>query len=517
MAKPHWLALANLKFVGISAVIGITTGGVISVFRVLIEHGLQFSTHLYQTIPHHWQNLWIAIPLALLLAIVVGLLVKSEPSIRGSGIPQVEAQLAGNLEMNWIQVLWKKFVAGVLTNSTGVFMGREGPSIQLGGAVGQGIAAGLKQQGGTRRLSIATGAAAGLSATFSAPLAGTFFVLEGVYRNFQPTIWLSCLTGALCSNFVSENVFGLAPVLPITYQKLLQPVMYWQLLPLGLALGILGHFYNLGLLNFPAWYSKIKLIPSWLYCAIPLLLIIPIGMYFPATTGGGSKIIMLLATHHYAVMLILAWLTLRFSFGLVSYGAGLPGGFFMPILTIGALIGAGYGTIMHQLGFLPANLMNNLIIFGMAGCLTAVCKAPFTSIILITELVGSTRNFMSLTIVVLIAYLTADLMGTQPIYQVLSERLTSVKRYLDSLEATDQLQVPVFGFSEVANQQVQDVKWPENTILITIKRGNLTILPHGSTVIKPGDTLIFLVHKDSVGYLYKELRQMATNQTDDLG
>ncbi|USS90349.1 ClC family H(+)/Cl(-) exchange transporter [Fructilactobacillus carniphilus] len=517
MAKPHWLALANLKFVGISAVIGIATGGVISVFRVLIEHGLQFSTHLYQTIPHHWQNLWIVIPLALLLAIVVGLLVKSEPSIRGSGIPQVEAQLAGNLEMNWIQVLWKKFVAGVLTNSTGVFMGREGPSIQLGGAVGQGIAAGLKQQGGTRRLSIATGAAAGLSATFSAPLAGTFFVLEGVYRNFQPTIWLSCLTGALCSNFVSENVFGLAPVLPITYQRLLQPVMYWQLLPLGLALGILGHFYNLGLLNFPAWYSKIKLIPSWLYCAIPLLLIIPIGMYFPATTGGGSKIIMLLATHHYAVLLILAWLALRFSFGLVSYGAGLPGGFFMPILTIGALIGAGYGTIMHQLGFLPANLMNNLIIFGMAGCLTAVCKAPFTSIILITELVGSTRNFMSLTIVVLIAYLTADLMGTQPIYQVLSERLTSIKRYIDSLEATDQLQVPVFGFSEVANQQVQDVKWPENTILITIKRGNLTILPHGSTVIKPGDTLIFLVHKDAVGYLYKELRQMATNQTDDLG
>ncbi|USS88048.1 chloride channel protein [Fructilactobacillus hinvesii] len=516
MAKPHRLSLANLKFVGISAVIGIATGGVISIFRVLIEHGLQFCTTFYQTIPNHWQNLWLAVPAALILAVIVGLLVRSEPNIRGSGIPQVEAQLGGNLEMNWVHILWKKFVTGVLTNSTGVFMGREGPSIQLGGAVGQGIAAGLKQQGGTRRLSIATGAAAGLSATFSAPLAGTFFVLEGVYRNFQPTIWLSCLTGALCSNFVSENVFGLTPVLPVTYQTLFQPVMYWQLLPLGIALGILGHIYNLGLLNFPAWYSKIKVIPSWFYCAIPLLLVIPIGAYFPATTGGGSKIIMLLATHHYALLLILAWLALRFSFGLVSYGAGLPGGFFMPILTVGALIGTSYGTIMNQLGFLPANLMNNLLIFGMAGCLTAVCKAPFTSIILITELVGSTRNFMSLTIVVLIAYLTADILETQPIYQVLSERLTSVKRYLDSLEATDQIQVPVFGFSEVANQPVRDVKWPESSILITIKRGNLTILPHGSTVIKPGDTLIFLVHKDTVGYLYQELRQMATNQTSEL-
>ncbi|USS84715.1 chloride channel protein [Fructilactobacillus myrtifloralis] len=516
MKKSSQLSFTNLKLVGISAIIGIITGGIISAFRILIDHGMRLSSSLYQSLHQQWTVLLIVIPAALIIACIVGLLVRSEPNIRGSGIPQVEAQLAGNLEMSWPQILWKKFVAGVLTNSTGVFMGREGPSIQLGGALGQGIAAGLQQQGGARRLSIATGAAAGLSATFSAPLAGTFFVLEGIYRNFQPSIWISCLTGSLCSNFVSEKVFGLTPVLPISYHMLFQPNMYWQLLPLGMLLGLLGHWYNLGILNAGSWYAKLKFIPSWLYCVVPLLLIIPIGVFFPETIGGGSQTIMLVAHNHYAIMLLLAWLALRFGFGLVSYGAGLPGGFFMPILTLGALIGVIYGSVMNQFGLLSAGLMNNLLIFGMAGCLTAVCKDPFTSIILITELVGSTRNFMSLTIVVLIAYLTSDLLGTQPIYQVLAERLTSVKRYLDSLEDTDQLQVPVFDFSEVANHQVKDITWPANTILITIKRGNLTILPHGATVIKPGDNLIFLVHKDTRGYLYQELSHMTTNQQEKI-
>ena len=153
----------NLQFVGISALIGVLTGIVISVFRILIEKGLDYSVKGYLLIKQQPNCLWLMIPLFIGLGIIVGLLMKGNPNIRGSGIPQVEAQLAGNLEMNWFSVLWRKFISGVLTDGTGVFMGREGPSIQLGGAVRQGIAQGFKQHGSDRRLLITTGAAAGLS------------------------------------------------------------------------------------------------------------------------------------------------------------------------------------------------------------------------------------------------------------------------------------------------------------------------------------------------------------------
>lgn len=501
----------NLQFVGISALIGILTGIVISAFRLLIEQGLDYSLKGYALLKQQPSWLWLILPLFIAIGIIVGLLMRGNPNIRGSGIPQVEAQLAGNLEMNWFSVLWRKFVAGVLTDGTGVFMGREGPSIQLGGAVGQGVAQGFKQHGSDRRLLIATGAAAGLSATFSAPLAGTFFVMEGIYRNFQPTVWLSALTGAVTANFVSLNVFGLTPVLPIFYKQVFQPMDYWKLLPFGLILGVLGYFYNRGLLDFPLWYAKIRLIPWYFYCLIPLLLVIPIGMYFPVSVGGGSKLIMMVSTHSYPLQLIVFYLILRIGFGLISYGAGLPGGFFMPILAVRALIGAAFGTGMHQIGLLDSVYLNNFIVFGMAGYFTAVSKAPFTSIILITELVGSTYNFMSLAIVVLIAYLSSDWLGSQPIYQALSERLTRVKRYLDSHEPTDLVKMPVYEYSQLANEFVKNVKWPGESILITIKRGNLTIIPRGKTKIKPGDVLYVLAHKNNVGYLTKKLKELTTS------
>ncbi|KAA1037570.1 chloride channel protein, partial [Lacticaseibacillus paracasei] len=103
-------------------------------------------------------------------------------------IPQVEGQLAGELEMHWWSILWRKFVGGVLALGPGLFLGREGPSIQLGASVGQGLAAGFKLSGTDRRLLIASGSAAGLAAAFNAPIAGTLFVLEEVYHNFSPLV-----------------------------------------------------------------------------------------------------------------------------------------------------------------------------------------------------------------------------------------------------------------------------------------------------------------------------------------
>ena len=132
--------LTRLKAIFFGAIVGLFAGAVVSVFRLLIEHMLILVQGIYGWLGQH--PLWL-IPWAILLvamASLIGHWVKQTPMIKGSGIPQVEGQLAGELDYAWWPVLWKKFISGVLGIGSGLFLGREGPSIQLGGTVAQGVA-----------------------------------------------------------------------------------------------------------------------------------------------------------------------------------------------------------------------------------------------------------------------------------------------------------------------------------------------------------------------------------------
>ncbi len=173
----------RFKFIITGLVIGAAAGFVVALFRLLIEKLLDFMKYLYM---HPTPQIIIGIVIVSIIAgLFIALLVKQQPNISGSGIPQIEGQLHGDLDFNWWAILWRKFVAGVIGIGSGLFLGREGPSIQLGSAVGQGFADVRGKSGADRRVMIASGAAAGLSAAFNAPLAGTMFVLEEVYHNFS--------------------------------------------------------------------------------------------------------------------------------------------------------------------------------------------------------------------------------------------------------------------------------------------------------------------------------------------
>ncbi|WP_125587662.1 ClC family H(+)/Cl(-) exchange transporter [Companilactobacillus jidongensis] len=502
----------RLKLTLEGIVVGTLTGAVVSTFRWSIGHLLMIFQGAYVAARNNIIIFLALLFLLLVIGFLVAMFLKKEPNISGSGIPQVEAQLAGEMEMDWWSILWRKFVGGVLSIAPGLFLGREGPSIQLGSAIGQGFSEVTKETGVFRRVLIASGAAGGLAAAFNAPIAGAMFVLEEIYHNFSPLVWVTSLASAVSANFVALYVFGLTPVLNITHKQSLPISLYWHLILLGIVLGLMGRLYQIVLLAMPSWYDKTR-IPRYLQGLVPIILILPIGMLFPKFIGGGNSIITSLNGWGSSMWFLLGLLALRFIYSMISYGSGLPGGIFLPILNLGAIIGAIYAVFMHSMGLLPSGFESDLIIFSMAGYFACIGKAPFTAIILVTEMVGSLGHLMPLAVLSLVAYIVVDMLNGAPIYESLKESLNVDTNYLNRVSKfNDRLEIPIFEGSTIDGKYIRDIPFPKDVLIIAIYRGETQILPKGDTVIKAGDRIVMMVNaakrkqmRDKINHLINEI------------
>lgn len=509
----------SIKLLFQALIVGIVTGAVVGVFRFGIEKTSSFWLYLF-SLAHKNPFWFVAIIIGfVLIAVIAGYFVKQQPHVGGSGIPEVKLELQGKLSVKWFPILWRKLIGGILVIGTGLFLGPEGPSLQLGSSIGQGVGEGFKQTKTNSRVLLATGAASGLSAAFGAPLSGALFVLEEVFHNFSPRVWMNALAGAIASNFVVSNIFGQHPSLAIQYNNSFPITLYWHLLILGIILGLVGHFYKVGLFAFKKFYKKITFLPRWLHGIIPLVILIPIAYFWPLITGPGNRLILSLSK----TITVQGWITvgmlaffflLRICFSIVSYDSGLPSGIFLPILTMGALIGATYGTLMVQLGLLQEKLVVNLIIFSMAGLFAAIIRAPFTAIILITEMVGSLLHLMPLAVVAFIALLVDELLGGRPIYDSLAEAMEGKNGVAKSMGREDQLTIPVYESSQLVDKKIADVNWPHNTLVKMIQRGSEEIIPNGQTKIAAGDMLVLAVDQNKRGQVYDMMKKLQGVELD---
>ena len=499
----------KLKLTLGGVVIGILAGVVVSIFRYSIAAILHvFENYYIQARTDYWIAAVILLFL-IIVGVIVGFMLKKEPNISGSGIPQVEAQLDGEMSVKWWAVLWRKFVGGILSIGPGLFLGREGPAIQLGASVGQGVGELTHLLSPvSKRIFIASGAAGGLAAAFNAPLAGCMFVLEEIYHNFSPMVWITALASAISSNLIALYVFGLTPVLNIPYKFSLPINYYWHLVILGIILGLFGRLYQKVLLVMPSIYEKTK-IPRSFQGLVPLVLLLPVGMMFPYFLGGGNGLIINLDHLHASFWILVGIFVLRFVFSMISYGSGLPGGIFLPILNLGAIIGAIYAVFMHQIGVLPLAYESNLIIFAMAGYFACISKAPFTAIILVTEMVGSLGHLMPLVVISLVAYIVVDILNGSPIYEALKEKLTLDDKYLNRVSKfSDRIEIPVFEGSSIDGKYIRDIAFPQEVLVIAIYRGERQLIPRGDTLVKSGDRIVMVVNAGLRSKLKRKLTQL---------
>jgi len=512
----HWHSFrSKLVFEGIG--VGTITGLLIVMYRYALEKASILLSEIYKAISIRPLLILPWICCLVLIGYIVGLMVKHEPMIGGSGIPQVEGVLLRKLDMKWWRIILAKFIGGVLTIGSGLSLGREGPSVQLGAAVGQGFSRLLKRIKIEEKYLITCGASAGLAAAFNAPLAGVMFSLEEVHKNFSPLILLSALSAALSAAFVSSCFFGLKPVLNFENLSPLPLKYYLYIILLGIVVGLLGVVFNKLLLKTQNLYTNQKWLPKEMRIIIPLLISIVFGILLPQVLGGGHELIISLFKGNFSLTLLVIIIAMKFLFTMVSYGSGAPGGIFLPLLAIGALIGNVYGIVLIDFVHFNSMYINNFIILAMAGYFTAVVKSPITGTILIAEMTGSFKHLLPLAIVSIVAYMVADLLSSKPIYESLLQKF--LHNAGDTISIGNRKNKSILEFavcmgSVLDNKQIKDVKWPSHCLLVSVKRGEHEIIPKGDTVIYPGDYLIVLTNENWVSTINDSLNVMIiSNET----
>lgn len=498
----------NLKYrlVWQGALVGVAAGVVVSLYRMILSYAERFSAALYSGVRSH---LWMVVFLfagLVLAGILVGFLTERQPMIKGSGIPQVEGQILGIFHISWWRVIIGKIVGGALSIVAGLSLGREGPSIQLGAAVGDGVAKGMKRDETEKRYLLTCGASAGLAAAFNAPLAGMLFALEEVHKNFSVSVLLSALTSAVAADLVSKMFFGMDAVFGAPALVGL-PLQYYLLLPvLGILLGGCGWFYNKNLLFTQRMYKKITWVKRPFVMILPFVTAGVVGLLLPDILGGGHGIITALLENKLAFSYIAVLLAAKFVFSMVSFGSGAPGGIFFPLLVLGALVGGLFGQAAVSLFGVGEQYYTNFLLLGMVGMFTGIVRAPVTGIVLIVEMSGSLTQMLPLAVVAVCAYLTADFLRSKPIYESLLENMKVNKTGESHADRGKVLlNFAVESGSRADGKTVGELSWPKSCLVVSIQRGNEELIPKGGTSLQVGDYVMLMCPREEEGTCREKL------------
>lgn len=429
LRKPFSSRMTYRLFRAIS--VGLITGLIVSVFRWIIDHTMQILYFIYPKMAA--QPMWLIpyVILMIVICLVLGHITKPYLNdLVGSGVPQIEAVFLGENKMPWWAILWRKFVGGLLAICPGLMLGREGPCIEMGAMVGQGFAQNVFKTDEDQLVELQQcGVAAGLAAAFSAPMAGAMFLVEEISFSFKPKKVVSILAASFSADFMTILFFGDKPCLYLPVRGYFPVYAYWTLPLIGIFLGLLAYGYQYVLLSLKPWFSKIKKLPAAYHSIIPFILIIPIGLWEPRLLGGSHVLITDFFNHRMDAQLLLGpWslviipiivFLVRFVFSMLSYGSSVPGGIFMPILVLGALLGMICANFLIKTHIIPSMYFVHILVISMAAYFGAIEKAPFTAIMLLTEMVGTVQQILPLIIVTFVSYYVLDLLGGKPIYEAL--------------------------------------------------------------------------------------------------
>jgi H+/Cl- antiporter ClcA len=287
---------------------------------------------------------------------------------------------------------------------------------------------------------------------------------------------------------------------------------YWVII-IGVIGGICGIIYNKSTMKTLQLYDKIPYLKKHQKVIIPILLSGILGLFIPTVLAGGHKLVEYLNSDHVLLSMLFIYLIVKFLFSIISFGSGAPGGIFFPLLILGSLIGAIIGKIALMCG-VDEILFANFIIITMAAFFASIVRAPLTGIILIAEMCGTLKILLPIALASFIAYVIANMLGCEPIYESLLSRIVTKNQSDYYIEQKELVTFIVEMGSVLEGAKVKDVHLPRPCLFVSVVRGNKEYIPRGETEFHAGDEVIMLVDKSYYKMAKDELAQLFKESSD---
>src|SRR6202521_5670549 len=401
-------------FLVLALVIGALTGLAVVAFIMLTE---RLGMRLYPAGGAPWRRLLFPVVGSLGIGY---LLYRYFPNARGSGVPQTKAALYAREGRITLKTIFGKFFCTSATLASGIPLGREGPSVQVGAGIASllGRALGLSPE--KVKSLIPVGAAAAVAAAFNTPLAAVLFALEGGVGDLDAPVLGSVVLASATSWAILRLLLGNDPLFKVPQYQLVSPAEFLVYAVLGLLGGLLSVAFTKSLLKLRERFLRL---PGKTMCFQPLVGGVAVGImgwFVPQILGVGYGYVGQVLNGGMALRLMVLLLALKLFAVVISYASGNAGGIFGPALFLGAMLGGAIGTVAHH--FFPAHVATAgaYALVGMGAVFAGIVRAPMTSVVMIFETTRDYAVIVPLMISNLVSFFISSRFQPQPIYEVLA-------------------------------------------------------------------------------------------------
>lgn len=454
---------------------GTIVGIVIVLFKFCAMHVISWSQAGYAFLRLH-PVVCLPVMVALLgVAWVFSKIFEHHPNVRGGGIPTSIGILRGMISFHWLKNAFRVFYSSLITFFIGVPLGNEGPSVQIGTALGRGITRlfARKNQAWDRYI-MTGGACAGFTAATNAPISGMMFAVEEAHQRISPMILLVAIVSVTFSKISAAILSPLLGVSTDLFEAMELPVLSLSQLWLPALIGVVvGLFSSLFLKYYKAlnrlWTKKLAKVPNMWKIYLIFLLTLGLGLLSMHFISTGHALIETLMTEYMPWHFLLICLLLRATVMILANSSGITGGMFLPIMALGAIISSCLGGLIMMIFPLSTTYYSIIVVLGISACIAGMMKTPLTALVFALEALSAGANILPILLTVAISFLMTELFGVESINEyVLSHRLRDMHRQQEPVVIDTYVCVQENAFA--VGKQVRDIFWPSNLFVLSIKR-----------------------------------------------
>ncbi len=479
------------------SVTGILTSLVVTLYKLCARYIVDISHVGYEYVKEHPYLIPVVLFVFAGLSFAFAFIYKTTHNLKGGGIPTSIGILRGIITFKWLRNLVGIFFLSLTSFLIGVPLGNEGPSVQMGTAIGRGtVYTCAKKHQAWDRYSMTGGACSGFAVATGAPISGILFAIEEAHQRISPMIVMVSATSVMFADITAEILSPLLGVSVSLFPQLnlvkLQLKHIWIPIVVGLMVGLFAVAFLYYYKYINAFFNKkLKKVHHAIKIFVVFALTFLFGLFSSSFISTGHHLIVSLLEGKTAIYMLILILLVRSTLTLSANTNKLTGGMFIPLLALGVVLSSIIGEIIERLFGIDHQYYVIIVVFGLVACISSIMKMPLTAIVFAVEALGCYDNIPYVIIVAAFSFAITEIFGAKSINDtVLETKIEEINEKMTS-KVIDTFVVVEKG-SFAIGKQIRDIFWPANLFVLSVKHDETKkaeVDEHGGKELREGDTL----------------------------